>query len=222
VQFGTTLLGRTEGLAKRPELRANPNAAVQNYAEGSHGTRAKPNSGKLCPTNNGGKNWEPSAYNPELGLLYIPSIEGYNYLELVVQEDMADQGGPVQPRDRFTGGSPRPRIVSTAAVDPTTGETKAVRKLDYPNMAGALATAGNLVFLGHYDGTFSAYDAKTLNEMWSFNVGSPIQAPPISYAVNGKRYVAILVGALMWPFIIQNAPELKNQTAASMLYVFAL
>jgi len=51
--------------------------------------------------------------------------------------------------------------------------------------------------------------------VWSFNVGSPIQAPPISYAVNGKQYVA-LVGAPMWPFIIQNA------TAASMLYVFGL
>jgi alcohol dehydrogenase (cytochrome c) len=68
---------------------------------------------------------------------------------------------------------------SLKAVDPATGEMKAVRKLDYPNMAGALATAGNLVFLGHYDGTFAAYDAHTLNEMWSFNVGSPIQAPPI-------------------------------------------
>src|SRR5262245_59612346 len=66
------------------------------------------------------------------------------------------------------------------AIDPVTGETKASRKLDYPNLAGALATAGNLVFLGHYDGTFAAYDARTLNEMWSFNVGSPIQAPPIS------------------------------------------
>ena len=64
--------------------------------------------------------------------------------------------------------------------------------------------------------------AKTLNEMWSFNVGSPIQAPPVTYAVNGKQYVAVLVGARMWPYIIQNAPELKNQATASMLYVFSL
>lgn len=86
------------------------------------------------------------------------------------------------------GGSetraPRPEIRScergTAIAPPgtpTTGEIKAVEKLDYPNKAGALATAGNLVFLGHYDGTFAAYDAKTLNEVWSFNLGSPIQAP---------------------------------------------
>jgi alcohol dehydrogenase (cytochrome c) len=206
-------------------LNYNPDADVQIYAEGSHGTRAKPNSEKLCPTNNGGKNWEPSAYNPDLGLLYIPSIEGCNYIELVEQKDMVDQGGPVNPRERFTGGAPKTpdRLYgSLKAIDPATGEIKAARKLEYPNMAGVLATAGNLVFLGHYDGTFAAYDAKTLNEMWSFNVGSPIQAPPVSYSVNGKQYIAVLVGARMWPYIIQNAPELKNQATASMLYVFSL
>jgi alcohol dehydrogenase (cytochrome c) len=206
-------------------LNYNPNADVQNYAEGSHGTRAKPKSEKLCPTNNGGKNWEPSAYNPELGLLYIPSIEGCNYIELVEQKDMVDQGGTVKPRERFTGGSPKTpdRLYgSLKAVDPTTGETKAAQKLIYPNMAGVLATAGNLIFLGHYDGTFAAYDAKTLNEVWSFNVGSPIQAPPVSYSVNGEQYVAVLVGARMWPYIVENAPELKNQATASMLYVFSL
>jgi alcohol dehydrogenase (cytochrome c) len=206
-------------------LNYDPNADVQIYAEGSHGTRAKPKSEKLCPTNNGGKNWEPSAYNPDLGLLYIPSIEGCNYIELVKQDDMADQGGPVKPRERFTGGAPKTpdRLYgSLKAIDPATGEIKAVQKLEYPNMAGVLATAGNLVFLGHYDGTFAAYDAKTLNEMWSFNVGSPIQAPPVSYSVNGKQYIAVLVGARMWPYIIQNAPELKNQATASMLYVFSL
>jgi alcohol dehydrogenase (cytochrome c) len=206
-------------------LNYNPNADVQIYAESSHGTRAKPKSEKLCPTNNGGKNWEPSAYNPQLGLIYIPSIEGCNYIELVEQKDMVDQGGTVKPRERFTGGAPRTpdRLYgSLKAVDPTTGETKAAQTLTYPNMAGVLATAGNLIFLGHYDGTFAAYDAKTLNEVWSFNVGSPIQAPPVSYSVNGKQYVAILVGARMWPFIVENAPELKNQASASMLYVFSL
>ncbi len=206
-------------------LNYNPNADVQIYAEGSHGTRAKPKSEKLCPTNNGGKNWEPTAYNPELGLLYIPSIEGCNYIELVEQKDMVDQGGTVKPRERFTGGAVRTpdRLYgSLKAVNPTTGETKVAQKLQYPNMAGVLATAGNLIFLGHYDGTFAAYDAKTLNEVWSFNVGSPIQAPPVSYSVNGKQYVAVLVGARMWPYIVENAPELKNQATASMLYVFSL
>jgi len=220
-------LNWTRGLDPKTGLPLDydPTKDVQMYVAGTHPTRAKPQSVRTCPSHFGGKNWEPSAYNPELGLLYIPSIEGCNVLETVEQKDMEDQGGPVKPRERFTGGGQKTdnRLYgSLKAVDPTTGETKAVKKLDYPNKAGALATAGNLVFVGHYDGTFAAYDAKTLNELWSFNVGSPIQAPPMSYSVNGKQYVAILVGARMWPYIIQNAPELKNQTTASMLYVFSL
>jgi alcohol dehydrogenase (cytochrome c) len=205
-------------------LDYDPTKDVQIYVDGTHPTRAKPRSVRTCPSHFGGKNWEPGAYNPDLGLLYIPSIEGCNILETVEQKDMEDQGGPVKWRERFTGGGQKtdaPLYGSLKAVDPTTGEIKATKKLTYPNKAGALATAGNLVFLGHYDGTFAAYDAKTLNEVWSFNVGSPIQAPPMSYSVNGKQYVAVLVGARMWPYIIQNAPELKNLTTTSTLYVFA-
>ena len=60
-------------------LNYNPNADVQTYTAGSHGSRAKPKSEKLCPSHFGGKNWQPGAYNPELNLLFIPSIEGCNY-----------------------------------------------------------------------------------------------------------------------------------------------
>src|SRR5208282_6023869 len=88
------------GLDPKTGLPANydPNKDVQVYAEGSHGMRAKPQGGRLCPAHFGGKNWEPTAYNPNLQLLYIPSIEGCNRIELVEQPDMVDQGGPVKPR----------------------------------------------------------------------------------------------------------------------------
>ena len=85
--------------------------------------------------------------------MYVASTEGCNILETFEQKDFVDQGGTVKPRDRFTGGSgknPERRHGSLKAIDPTTGETKAALKLTYPNYAGALATAGNLVFLGHY------------------------------------------------------------------------
>jgi len=75
-------------------LNYNPNTDVQEYRTGSHGTRAKPNGDRLCPSHLGGKNWEPSAYNPDLKLLYIPSIEGCNYLQTEEQKDFVDQGGP--------------------------------------------------------------------------------------------------------------------------------
>jgi alcohol dehydrogenase (cytochrome c) len=220
-------LNWTPGLDPKTGRPVNydPAGGMQIYNENSHGTRAQPKGAKLCPSVSGGKNWQPSAYNPELGLLYIPSIEGCNYIETVEQKDMADQGGPAAFRDRFTGGSPTTPdklYGSLKAVDPVTGETKAVLKLNYATYAGVMATAGNLVFLGHIDGTFSAYDAKTLQELWSFNVGTGINAPPISYAVNGKQYVAILVGSRQPTNIIPLSPELKNSSTASMLFVFGL
>ena len=136
-----------------------------------------------------------------------------------------DQAGTIKPRERFTGGGGRPteRLYgSLKAVDPSTGETKVRLKLEYPNYSGALATAGNLVFLGHYDGTFSAHDAKTLEELWSFNAGTGINAPAVSYAVNGKQYIAVLVGDRMPRNVIAAAPELKLNATTSMLYVFSL
>jgi alcohol dehydrogenase (cytochrome c) len=206
-------------------LNYDPTKDVQVYAPGSHGSRAKPQGERLCPSHFGGKNWEPSAYNPQLGLLYIPSIEGCNFVNTVEQKDLADQGGPVKPRERFAGGgikTPDRLYGSLKAVDPTTGEIKANLKLEYPNYSGALATAGNLVFIGQPDGTLSAHDSKTLAEVWSFNVGTGINAPPITYSVNGKQYIAVLVGSKQPAAVMTNSPELKYTSTASMLYVFGL
>ena len=205
-------------------LNYNPNSDIQMYGAGSHGMRGLP-SVRTCPSNVGGKNWEPSAYNPELGLLFIPSIEGCNTIETLEQKDMEDQGGTAKARERFTGGSAKTvqRLYgSLKAVDPITGDTKASLKMDYPNYGGALATAGNLVFLGESDGTFGAYDAKTLKQLWSFSTGTGINAPPITFAVNGKQYVAVLAGSRQNVNIYGLAPEIKNMAPASMLYVFAL
>jgi len=206
-------------------LNYDPNKDVQEYTPRSHGSRANPDSNPLCPAHTGGKNWEPGAYNPELGLLYIPGIEGCNQVFTEVQKDFVDQGGTVKPRDRFAGGGTRTNTRLTGslkALDPTTGELKATLQLPYPNYSGALATAGNLVFMGHYDGTVSAHDAKTMQEVWSFNIGTGINAPPITYSVNGKQYIAVLAGSRMSANVIANAPELKHMSPASMLYVFGL
>ena len=151
--------------------------------------------------------------------------EGCNFITTVQQQDFVDQGGTVQPRQRFAGGAittPNRLYGSLKAVDPTTGEVKARLRLDYPNYSGALATAGNLVFIGEPDGTLSAHDAKTLQEVWSFNTGTGINAPPVTYSVGGKQYIAVLDGSKQSAAIIANAPELKNTSTASMLYVFGL
>ncbi len=206
-------------------LNYDPNADVQAYNEGSHPNRANPKGGRLCPSHFGGKNWEPTAYNPNLNLIYIPSIEGCNSLETVEQKDFVADGGTVKPRERFTGGGLKiiERLYGgLKAVDPATGEIKARIRLEYSNYSGALATAGNLVFLGHADGEFTAYDGKTLQELWSFNAGTGINAPPIAFSVNGKQYIAVLAGSRQSPFVIGDVPALKNTASASMLYVFTM
>jgi alcohol dehydrogenase (cytochrome c) len=206
-------------------LNYDPAGGFQVYNAGSHGTRAQPQGGKLCPSHFGGKNWEPTAYNPQVGLLYIPSIEGCNFIETKVEQDMVDQGGSVKPRERFTGGGPKTpdRLYgSLKAVDPVTSEIKANLKLEYPNYSGALATAGNLVFIGGVDGSVTAHDARTLKELWRFDVGTGINAPPITYSVNGKQYIAVLAGSRQPTNVIPLSPELKNTSTASMLFVFAL
>jgi alcohol dehydrogenase (cytochrome c) len=205
-------------------LDYDPSKDVQTYRPGSHGSRAKSESDRLCPSHYGGKNWEPGAYNPELNLLYIPSYEGCNMVFTTEQKDMVDQGGTVKPRERFAGGGNKTaqRLYgSLKAVDPATGEIKANHRLEYPNLSGALATAGNLVFIGEPDGSFTAHDAKTLKELWNFNTGTGINAPPVTYSVNGKQYIAVLAGSKQPNAVMPNAPELKNTSTASMLYVFS-
>jgi alcohol dehydrogenase (cytochrome c) len=203
-------------------LNYDPTKDVQAYSVGRN--RANPQ-GKNCPSVTGGKNWPPGAYNPELNLLFITSAEGCQIIETNEQKSFVDQGGTVEPRTRFAGGQGRNtegRHGSLKAIDPTTGETKAAIKFPLVTYAGVLATAGNVVFTGQLDGTFAAYDAKTLQEVWSFNVGSGINAPAITYAVNGKQYVAVLVGSRLRDNLLAEAPELKNIAVTHMLYVFGL
>jgi quinohemoprotein ethanol dehydrogenase len=64
----------------------------------------------------------------------------------------------------------------------------------HPWNAGTLTTGGTLVFQGRYDGMFLAYDATTGEELWSRDLGLGISAPPITYRLNGRQYVALLVG----------------------------
>ncbi len=69
-----------------------------------------------------------------------------------------------------------------------------------------------------------ALDARSLEKLWEFRTGSGVNAPPMTFTVDGKQYVAILVGlGGAWDkWFIDSTPELKNIQTGSMLYVFAL
>jgi alcohol dehydrogenase (cytochrome c) len=103
------------------------------------------------------------------------------------------------------------------------GEVRKTVHLRYPNYAGTLATGGGLVFHALLDGTVAAYDDTTLDELWKINVGSSFSAPPMTFGVNGKQYVAIVSGpSPAARSRLVNTPELKEQRNALVLYVFGL
>ena len=107
--------------------------------------------------------------------------------------------------------------------DPLTGEVKNKVRFPYPNTSGALATGGGLVFTGFTDGTFTAYDDTTMQQLWKINVGTGFNAPPMTFEVNGKQYIAILSG--LSPISKRrhsHTPELREQREQTMLFVFGL
>ena len=90
-------------------------------------------------------------------------------------------------------------------------------------MSGVVTTAGGLAFTAFTDGTFAAYDDSTLDQLWKINVGTGFNAPPMTFEVNGKQYVAILSGLSPISKRRHNfTPELREQRNALVLYVFGL
>ena len=107
--------------------------------------------------------------------------------------------------------------------DPFTGDVKKRVRVPYPNYSGALATGGGLIFTGFTDGTFVAYDDATMEPLWKINVGTGFNAPPMTFEVNGKQYVAIMSG--LSPISKRRlgfTPELREQRNQTMLFVFGL
>jgi alcohol dehydrogenase (cytochrome c) len=109
------------------------------------------------------------------------------------------------------------------AIDVTSGKVAGKFETPFPNLGGILATP-DLVFSGQPSGEVMALDAKTLQKLWDFNTGGGVNAPPMTFSVDGKQYVAILVGlGGAWDkWFIDATPELKRIQPGSMLYVFAL
>jgi alcohol dehydrogenase (cytochrome c) len=89
--------------------------------------------------------------------------------------------------------------------------------------SGVTATAGGVVFTTTAEGTVWALDDTTLKPLWSFNTGSISSAPPMTYSVSGKQYVAVLIGgSFIARDMLNKSPEYKDLQNTSMLYVFGL
>jgi alcohol dehydrogenase (cytochrome c) len=195
----------------------DPNKDIQTYNGKMNQTLAEPTK-TLCPSMSGGNNYWPAAYSPKTGLMYIPAMSSCN--EVSLDPKLSSKAGD------WKGATFRniERNESDMIVaDPLTGEVKKKLRIPYPNNSGALATAGGLVFTGFTDGTFVAYDDTTLEPLWKINVGTGFNAPPMTFEVGGKQYVAILSG--LSPITKRrhtHTPELREMRNQTMLFVFGL
>jgi alcohol dehydrogenase (cytochrome c) len=194
---------------------------VQTYSGLADPTSAEPIK-KVCPTRVGGNNYFPSSYSPKTQMVYIPALTACEW----VTNDKTigakrSEGWYVRSGGGYKVDS---RYESTlTAVDPVTQEIKKKVRLAYPNYSGALSTAGGIVVIALMDGTVAAYDDSTLDELWKINLGSGFGAPPMSFEVNGKQYIAIASGPSPTSRTkLLATPELKDQHSATVLYVFGL
>jgi outer membrane protein assembly factor BamB len=97
----------------------------------------------------------------------------------------------------------QPATGAVVALDPATGNTKWRFEMVNEPSAGMLATAGGLVFTGDHFGYEIALDARTGKLAWRFQAGGTIVAPPITYAIDGKQYVAVSAGSTVMAFAIR-------------------
>ena len=174
----------------------------------------------ICPGSNGGKNWPAGAYNPTTNTMYYPLQNMcMNATTTVDTRDPSkvyglDMPGIIAPNAKNNVGT-------VWAISAETGKT--VWK--HEERAGALslvATGGGLVFGGDANGRFRAFDDRSGKVLWEVNLGSPVSGFPVTFAVNGKQYVAVTTGpSLVAGSDNRIASELKPGNAANV-FVFAL
>jgi len=193
----------------------------------------------ICPASPGAKDWNPSAFSPVTGLVYIPhlnlcqdmGVSNANYIPGTpfVGADVKMYAGPGGNRGVFT------------AWDPVAQRKVFEIKEDLPLWSPALATGGGVVFYGTMDGWFKAIDARTGKLVWQFKTGSGIIGQPISYrGPDGRQYIAVPSGVGGWAGAIVSADlDARDPTGAlgfnnavkdlpkrvspgGMVYVFAL
>lgn len=152
----------------------------------------------IAPGIGGGSNWSPVSINPDLGNVYISGIhrpatyyrkplkaasslpwQTYTYFEF--KDTQPD----------YKGEKPYGILTSINLED---GKVDWQHKTRTPMIGGSLATAGGLVFSGEGDGEFFALDAGTGEKLWSYQQSYGVNAPPITYSVNGKQYIAVAAG----------------------------
>ena len=173
---------------------------------------------RTCPTWHGGVAHQPLAYNPVKNIAYGVGTEG------CFSQNGAAVGVASDRTAASTTSASEPRKYSSdlyygavTAFDAVNHKVIAKAVTDIEIRSGVTATAGGLVFTALQDGWVVAYNDETLEELWRFNVGTPLKGAPVTYAIGPKQYLAVQAGGRhLHPVKFD---KLEN---SSYLFVFAL
>jgi quinohemoprotein ethanol dehydrogenase len=179
----------------------------------------------IYPSGLGAHAWMPMSYSPQTGLVYIPAM----HAPIQLQDDANYERRPGRwntgvtmlgaPPGREEEGVYRGMLV---AWDPVKQQKAWEIEQDWPWNGGTLATGGNLVFQGDAAGQFRARDARSGQELWSFDAGRGVMAGPITYRVDGEQYVAVLAGYGGSMGMAVSSPWMPTPPPNGMLLVFKL
>ncbi|MDX1801704.1 MAG: PQQ-binding-like beta-propeller repeat protein [Marinobacter sp.] len=147
----------------------------------------------MLPGANGGAEWSPPAFSPKNKLVYILGMD--QLMNFTTDGEPMTLPGHIRLGSTFAnvekGGI---QDGTFTAINVDTGKIAWQYKAPQPMVGGALATEGDLVFTGEGNGWFDAFDADSGARLWRFNLGAGVNAPPISYRVDGEQYIAVAAG----------------------------
>lgn len=147
---------------------------------------------RMLPGANGGVEWSPMAIDPTQNTAY--AINLHQPMTYHVEESPYPGGNKLWLGGAFKVIPGEEQSGNVTAVDYNTGKIRWQVKTPQPMIGGILATAGGVVFTGEANGWFKAYDSANGSELWRFQCGAGVNAPPASYTVGGKQYIVVAAG----------------------------